>query len=243
MRLMRKAGLIGGQSFPTLYEFWSDATVITCSGASSSTAILRSGIPIGDTDTPVYVFASKGNSISITKFKDGGWASPIVIGNIVFQSDDYDIVVYGDNKSTIGTTVYLTTQNGLWENPDPLYGYVVAALRFPSFTEAVTDYMIKKMEQRGSAPNANAYRYNSTASTIYIADTDLSSDPNDVYLQCACSSSAGYISATRGGTPGTAIMSSGSGAFWRHYNSRYYFSSNGTSNMSTRAGGLYRLTL
>ena len=243
MRMMRKAGLVESIVVPSLYEFWSDATVVTCSGASSSTAILRSGISIGDTDTPVYVLASKGNSIGITKFKNGGWASPTLISDIVVQFDNYDIAVYGDNKSTIGTTVYLTTMNGLWENPDPLYGYVVAALRFPSFTEAVTDYMIKKMELCGSAPTANAYCYGSTASTIYIADADLSSDPNDVYLQVACSSSAGYISATRGGTPGTAIMSSGSRAFWRHADSCYYYSTGGSSNSTTRAGGLYRLTM
>lgn len=231
MRMSRRMGLVG-ITLPSLYEFWSDATVVVCSGASSSTAFDYSDdITIGDTSTPLWLLTSKGDAFELSKIKNTAksWERN-------FQANDANGWVEIVRASTTTTASTKIQVNAFRD----LQGYIVAALRFSHFSEAVVDKMLKKMEFEFLA---NAYRNNATASSVYIADADLSSDQNDVYLQFACSSSAGYISATRGGTPGTAIMSSGSGAFWRHYNSRYYFSNDGTSNMTTRAGGLYRITL
>lgn len=232
MRMSRRMGLIKGIVLPSLYEFWSDATVVTCSGKSSGTEFYYSDdITIGDTSTPLWVLTSKGDAFEFSKIKNTAksWGRKV-------QANDADGWVetsVASSSTTVSTKIQVTAFTYL-------HGYVVAALRFSSFSEAVVDKILKEMKVDFLA---NAYCNNSTASSVYIADADLSSDPNDVYLQFACTASAGYISATRGGTPGTAIMTSGSRAFWRHSNSRYYFTTVTTGNSSTRAGGLYRLSL
>lgn len=228
-------GLVKSIVLPSLYEFWSDATVVTCSGKSSTTAAAYENVLIGNTSTPLWSIVSKGDALRIEKYVDDGfhdyWKR-----DIRASVSNPGVWTFGSESSTVeATKIDIYDSLG-----DDIYGYVLAALRFPSFSEAVVDAMLKGMEIEFLA---NAYNYASDPSSIYIADADLSSDPNDVYLQFACTTSSGYISATRGGTPGTAIMTSGSRAFWRHASSRYYFSVGGSSNSTTRAGGLYRLSL
>lgn len=235
MRLSRKLGLYGGLILPSLYELWSDAVVVASFGSSSSTAQTFENLSIGDTSTPVYAIATKGDAVDITEIYDNAthwWQDWYATNDVLIMQ----VGVEPSGSTTASTKVYVA--GGQMED---LYGYSMHILRFPSYSkDIVRTVLLRKMKIEFLE---NAYRYGSSASSVYIADGDLSSDPNDVYLQFACTASAGYISATRGGTPETAIMSSGSRAFWRHASSRYYFSTGGSSNSTTRAGGLYRLTM
>lgn len=234
MRMSRRMGLVKGIVLPSLYEFWSDASVVTCLGKSSTTPQEEFlNIAIGDTSTPLWLMVSKGDFMQFFKC-----ANSTIANRKNYFDPDYSSTItadISDGSTNAATKIDLyTTYVG-----DKLYGYVLAGLRFPSFPETVVDWMLfNKIHVEFLE---NAYNYDSNPSSVYIADADLSSDPNDVYLQFACTTSTGYISATRGGTPGTAIMTSGSRAYWRHSSSRYYFSTGGSSNSTTRAGGLYRL--
>lgn len=235
MRLSRKLGTVKSIKLPSLYEFWSDATIVECHGAHSSALTRYEDVLVGNSSTPLWVFASKGNSFEVGKIKNGLFDKVLTFreagGGILSLST-------GITDTTISATkIFLDSRA-----TDGIYGYVLASLRFPSFSEAIIDKMFSKMYIDFDS-DGTGYRYNSGTGSVYIADDSLSSDQNVVYLQAGAAASTGYFSITRGGTPGTAIKTSGSIPFWRHYNSRYYLSSNGTGNLSTRVGVIHKIHL
>lgn len=238
MRMMRRAGLLGGKD-TSFSKFWADASVVACLGASTSYENYYEGLSVGSTSTPLWVICTKGNVIQTYKFVNNDWSWKRTI-----KSPDYDdetdvglqVGIDTDAASTTSSTkLYVTDQQAYYG----IYAYALAALRFPSYSESEIDEFLRY--SINVEFYSTGYKYGSSASSIYISSTSLSSDANDVYLQFASQTSEGYISATKGGIPDTAIMSSGSRAFWRLSSSSYYFSTTGASNNTTRAGGLYRL--
>lgn len=228
MRLSRKMGLMKSwPGYPSLYELWSDATIVNVYGAHSS-SLNRYQISVGDTSTPSWMIVSAGTSFEILKVKN--YSLTLLNFGMAGEGSIYN----GIYPVLDGTYLFIDTNHD-----DGLYGYALARLRFPSFSERVIDRMLGVK----SFLSFDASQYSSSTASLYIADGSLSNNPDDVYLQIGAAASAGYFSVTRGGTPGTPIVSSGSIAFWRHNNSRYYWSTNGTSNSTTRVAGLYKMVL
>ena len=237
MRMSRRMGLVSGVKLPSLYELWSDATIVKCSGASASTKTEWEDVPLGDVTTPLWVFVSCGDSFLIEKVY-GTLESIIAWRDEETEEYSGGVNIYPDFNSPLSAR---TAAVDCWDYQtygDGLYGYILATLRFPSYSEAVIDTVLGK-----TTYSFEASRYKSGTGTCYAPDENISDNPDEVYLQFGCSSSNGYFSATGGGSPTTALVSSGGRAYWRHYNSRYYFSTTGSSNTSTRAAGILKLSL
>ena len=224
-------GLISS-GLPSLYELWSDATSVVIKGASSTTAQTYSGIAIGNTSTPIWTFSCSGYTLDIDKIANNTRTHI----RTMMASGAYKTAAVSIDTGSITSATKLRIASGM--NSEDLYGYVLSGLRFPSFSEAIVDRILKKM-----AFSYDAKFYDPTVGAVYIADSALSSDPDDIYLQIGENTTTGFFSATRGGTPGTAILTSGSRAFWRHADSCYYLSLNGYNTLPVRVGSIIKLSL
>lgn len=232
MRLSRKLGLYGGQALPSLYELFSDAIVVTSSGASSATEQVYSGVSVGDTSSPIWLIVTIGFHIRIVKVTN----NTIISLKSKIGTGAYRLIKLNTDSGSSTSNTILKIASSM--NSENIYGYCLVGLRFSSYAERVVDRVFENL-----TIDIAASKYDSGTGTVYVDESDLSSDPDDVYLQCGTSTSIGYLSATRGGSPSTAIMTSGSRAFWRLNNSRYYITYGGSTNASLRIGGIYRLTM
>lgn len=222
MRMSRRAGLLS--RLVGLVDLWAAAqTVTTAKYAPSSSGFPHTGAATatvsGGTASPVWVICDTGHGICFAKVKN-------------------DVVEYlktATRSSGSPTTLTVETSGSdTMITSGTAYGVVMVVLRFPGIAESVVDNAFADM-----TATILASRETSSPSSVYVEASAV--DQTSLYTQS-------FVTVAAGGTgyfsvvlDGQMLFSTGSIAFWRSYNSRYYLSNDGESNASVYMGTICQM--
>lgn len=220
MRLMRKAGIIGGgtSAEQTLPALFADMTYISGATRNSSTADNIS-CTYTATSAPRYVFWFRGNLAKISK----------MVG------DTQTILWY---QSTSNLTV--STENGITTvSAGTNRGGNMVVVEFPHYTEAQVDALLS-----GINLTRLAYRYQGSKASVSVTSGNFSADANHIQFACL-SADTNDFSISMGDDYATPLFSAEGYAYTHFYKttSYYYLSHDGTGSTTCYVGSIWEVTL